>query len=138
MGVTSTTHMAMGDTPITTTQWGEWKDTTHITEAADWIRLGFNKEQAQIWKEYWVLPMQAKILKGNITPVEAREWLHAGFEAPEIIIWRSTIPNACNARMYHTRGITPIEAARWCKGGIVATEAHYFDKGGWNHQKSRE
>ncbi|KAJ9083920.1 hypothetical protein DSO57_1029628 [Entomophthora muscae] len=86
MGITSTNHMAMEDTPITVTQWGEWKDTTHITEAADWIRLGFNKEKAQIWKEYQVLPMQAKILKewihSKFQPAHMRQWMELAIEIP--------------------------------------------------------
>lgn len=62
LGIKTLKHKTLRVNKISLFQWLEWQDIgVLLSEAADWINMGFTKEAAQQWGEAGIQPDEAHI-----------------------------------------------------------------------------
>ncbi|KAJ9075244.1 hypothetical protein DSO57_1037906 [Entomophthora muscae] len=125
-------HSNLGDHPISLEQWGSWRETTSITEAANWIEAGFTPELVVKWMDNGISPRDAKIFKEVLYPEEAVKWLNTGIPAKLATCWKAAILDPYTAGEFFKMKISPEEAAQWTVMGANAAKATYFVGCKWN------
>ncbi|KAJ9085457.1 hypothetical protein DSO57_1013916 [Entomophthora muscae] len=131
-GVTTQLHKALENKKFTLEDWGKWRHTTALADAAAWLTIGFNPEQATPWIEHKVSPTEAVKLVGQLSPADDNIWLTAGIQAEYILKWRTLLPDATAAGLFAKALFTPEEAAEWYDLGASPEEVTTFKQGGWN------
>ncbi|KAJ9083802.1 hypothetical protein DSO57_1031084 [Entomophthora muscae] len=131
-GVTTQLHKTLENKKFTLEDWGKWRHTTTLADAAAWQTISFNPDQATPWIEHKVSPTEAVKLVGQISPADANTWLNAGIQAEHILKWRTLLPEAMTAGLFAKALFTPEEVAEWYDLGASPDEATTFKQGGWN------
>ncbi|KAJ9076755.1 hypothetical protein DSO57_1023163 [Entomophthora muscae] len=132
LGITANIHSNLGDRPISLEQWGNWRETSSITKAVNWIEAGFTPELVVKWMDNGISPRDIMILKEVLYPEEAAKWLNAGTPAELATCWKAAIPDPYTAGEFFKAKISPEEAAQWTAMGANAAKATYFVGCKWN------
>ncbi|KAJ9065061.1 hypothetical protein DSO57_1023696 [Entomophthora muscae] len=126
LGITAHIHSNLGDCPITLKQWGNWHETSSITEAANWIKAGFTPELVIKWMDNGISPRDAKIFNDIIYPEEAAKWLTTVMPTEPATCWKAAIPDPLLAGKFFKENISPEEVVQWTAMGANTAEAAYF------------
>ncbi|KAJ9088222.1 hypothetical protein DSO57_1025195 [Entomophthora muscae] len=113
LGITAHIYSNLGDRPISLEQWGNWRETSSITKADNWIEEVFTPELMVKWMDNGKSPRDAMILKEVLYPEEAAKWLNADIPAKLATCWKAAILYPYTAGEFFKVKISPEEAAQW-------------------------
>ncbi|KAJ9089216.1 hypothetical protein DSO57_1015150 [Entomophthora muscae] len=68
LGITAHIHSNLGDCLISLEQWGNWRETSSITKAANWIEAGFTPKLVVKWMDTGISPQGRHDPQGGPIP----------------------------------------------------------------------